>query len=378
MRTNIVRNELAVGTFVALALALGGWVMLQKSRERGLLDVRQVNFTVPHGSGLQKGAPVLVKGIQVGAVNDIELTGENQVRVTCDIAPRFVSRIRNDATAAVVEPALLGSTTVEIAPGEAESTVARDQTLHAELETGLLDRVGEIEGKVADVIAQVDSFVNTAQKTLDTVDSIARKVDQGDGLVARLINDGKLADDTTALIADMRDITASVRNGDGALAMAINDPEFADSLKATASNVRGMVDDVQAGEGALGRLLKDATIIDESTDLIRDVRGSLAKLNELNEEAKGSVGKVNDLVDTTTRAVTKVEELVGTADRVTDEIADTLHRMNNGEGTIAALLNDDAVYRETKSLIKELRESVEDLREQAPINSFLGVVFSAF
>jgi len=378
MRTTIVKNELAVGTFVAVALALGGWVMMQRSRERGLLDVRQLNFTVPHGSGLQKGAPVLVKGIEVGSVNDIELTGANQVRVTCDIAPRFVGRIRHDATAAVVEPALLGTTTVEISPGDADEAAADDQTLSAELETGLLDRVGEIEDKVADVIAQVDSFVTTAQSTLHTVDSIARKIDEGDGLVARLINDGALAEETTALIADLRDITRSVRHGDGALAMAINDPEFADSLKATASDVRGMVEEVQAGQGSLGRLLKDATLVDESTGLIQDVRGSLAKLNELNEEAKGSVGKVNELVETATRAVAGVEGLVGTADRVTDEIADTLHRINNGEGTIAALLNDDAVYRETKSLIKELRESVEDLREQAPINSFLGVVFSAF
>ena len=40
--------------------------------------------------------------------------------------------------------------------------------------------------------------------------------------------------------------------------------------------------------------------------------------------------------------------------------------------------SDDAIFKETRALLKELRESVEDLREQAPINSFIGVVFSAF
>ncbi len=45
---------------------------------------------------------------------------------------------------------------------------------------------------------------------------------------------------------------------------------------------------------------------------------------------------------------------------------------------VAARESDDKLYKETKSLLKELRESVEDLREQAPINSFIGVVFSAF
>jgi len=33
---------------------------------------------------------------------------------------------------------------------------------------------------------------------------------------------------------------------------------------------------------------------------------------------------------------------------------------------------------EARGLLKELRETVQDLREQAPINSFIGVVFSAF
>ena len=48
---------------------------------------------------------------------------------------------------------------------------------------------------------------------------------------------------------------------------------------------------------------------------------------------------------------------------------------------IYAQVIDDAAGRTlatASSLDKELRESVEDLREQAPINSFIGVVFSAF
>jgi phospholipid/cholesterol/gamma-HCH transport system substrate-binding protein len=53
-------------------------------------------------------------------------------------------------------------------------------------------------------------------------------------------------------------------------------------------------------------------------------------------------------------------------------------KVNKGQGTLSKFVNDDAIFRETKALLKEVRESVEDLREQAPINSFIGVVFSAF
>ena len=36
------------------------------------------------------------------------------------------------------------------------------------------------------------------------------------------------------------------------------------------------------------------------------------------------------------------------------------------------------IFTEVERLTVEFRDSVEDLREQAPINAFLGAVFAAF
>lgn len=378
MRTTIVKNELAVGLFVATAILIGVYAFFRRTREKGLLDVRRIQFVVPHGSGLQTGAPVLVRGIQVGSVDDIELTPDSEVKVTCSIAPRFVSRVRADAVASVVEPPLLGATTVELEPGTLPDPVKPNQALESTTKPALFAKVGEIEQKVDGVVAQVSSFVSTAQRTLETIESIALKVDRGEGLVGRLLHDEALARESSGLVSDARAIARDVREGEGALALALRDEAFADDIRAATSDLRRLIEEIDQGQGSLGRLLKDPALVEESTALIRDVRGSLAKLDALNEEARTSVGKVHAVLETTQRAVGKIEGLIDTADRVTGEVADTLHRINQGEGTIAALLNDDAIYRETKSLLKELRESVEDLREQAPINSFLGVVFSAF
>lgn len=72
--------------------------------------------------------------------------------------------------------------------------------------------------------------------------------------------------------------------------------------------------------------------------------------------------------------------------RVTfDNIAQITYKINNGRGTIGRLINDDELHRNTETLLtdaqivlKELRESLEDTREQAPVTSFIRAALTAF
>lgn len=52
--------------------------------------------------------------------------------------------------------------------------------------------------------------------------------------------------------------------------------------------------------------------------------------------------------------------------------------MNSREGTLGKLLHDDELHESTSRLIMELRETVEDAREQAPVTSFLRAATTAF
>ncbi len=53
-------------------------------------------------------------------------------------------------------------------------------------------------------------------------------------------------------------------------------------------------------------------------------------------------------------------------------------KINNGEGTVAKLVNKDTIHQEAGNLIKELRDAVEDSREQAPVTSFIRAALTAF
>lgn len=71
--------------------------------------------------------------------------------------------------------------------------------------------------------------------------------------------------------------------------------------------------------------------------------------------------------------------------RTLDNIASITGKINRGEGTIGHLVNDDDLHRNANTLlsdaqvvVKELRESLEDTREQAPVTSFLRAALTAF
>lgn len=68
-----------------------------------------------------------------------------------------------------------------------------------------------------------------------------------------------------------------------------------------------------------------------------------------------------------------------------DNIASITGKINRGRGTIGRLVNDDDLHRNANTLltdaqivVKELRESLEDTREQAPVTSFLRAALTAF
>jgi phospholipid/cholesterol/gamma-HCH transport system substrate-binding protein len=53
-------------------------------------------------------------------------------------------------------------------------------------------------------------------------------------------------------------------------------------------------------------------------------------------------------------------------------------KINKGEGTIAKLVNEGTIHDDTGKLIQELRDTIEDSREQAPVTSFIRAALTAF
>ena len=99
----IVRNEIMVGTFVALAAIIAFMYLAKKSRERGLPGARHVTFSPDHGTGREPGAPVVMQGITVGEIDDVRLTDDQRMRVEATLHPDSAEPIRAHTRAAAAQ-----------------------------------------------------------------------------------------------------------------------------------------------------------------------------------------------------------------------------------------------------------------------------------
>ncbi len=53
-------------------------------------------------------------------------------------------------------------------------------------------------------------------------------------------------------------------------------------------------------------------------------------------------------------------------------------RISSGQGTLGKLVNEGKMYDNANDLVTDLREAIEDSREQAPITSFIRAALTAF
>lgn len=59
-------------------------------------------------------------------------------------------------------------------------------------------------------------------------------------------------------------------------------------------------------------------------------------------------------------------------------IREVTEKINKGHGTLGKLINEGKVHDSTEGLIRELRDAIEDTREQAPVTSFIRAALTAF
>ena len=115
--------------------------------------------------------------------------------------------------------------------------------------------------------------------------------------------------------------------------------------------------------------------------------GRIITINPGSAESDGKLFEVvNNVMDLQGRTIgdplAKISEVIDeNRDNIRvaiTNIREFSEKINKGEGTIAKLVNKDSLHEETGKLLKELRDTIEDSREQAPVTSFIRAALTAF
>jgi phospholipid/cholesterol/gamma-HCH transport system substrate-binding protein len=160
------------------------------------------------------------------------------------------------------------------------------------------------------------------------------------------------------------DLMAEATSTIKALRDALEEGEILSNLKNIMAQFSKVSDDIAEGRGTLGKLIQDDEIYDHLRELTEQLSGISTRL----AEGKGTLG----------RLLSEDETLYSDLSEAAASIKNFTGMISRGEGTLGKLVSDDALYQEAQLLLHEIRATIDDFRETAPITTFTSIFFGAF
>lgn len=373
MRQDCVRREmtteLVVGVFVLVVLmALGAFTILL-SRENIFKKRTEFVVTFTAIGNLRDGDNVVVRGVPVGKVRRLELV-PGGVRVVSGLEKAV--RLHEGYRIQIISTSVLGGRYMLVDEGPLDAPHVRSGAPLVGTEP--VDLMQEASVVIRDIRSALDEgkVLENIREAVAELRAASEKLNSGEGILARLLNDGKLAADATAAVEDLKaaasslkGIAAGLEGGEGTLGRLLHDEKMASDIGAVAENARTLSDRLAKGEGTLGRLLSS------DDTLYTDLAAAVASLKDVSgrlERGEGTLGKLLSEDDALYR------ELTGTVSSLRVVAA----RLETGEGSLGKILADESLYTEVKSAVEEIRAAIDDYRETSPVVSFSQVLFGAF
>jgi phospholipid/cholesterol/gamma-HCH transport system substrate-binding protein len=276
---------------------------------------------------MQVGNAVVIRGVKAGRVRALTLAAQGWVLVDLDLDEGIV--LPSDPVVLLQSSSLFGEWQATVTGRDAAPQIS-DVMLQLDDVAGAPD--GALPGAVLPDIAQLTTV---AGGIAGNVASVAERV--------------RTAFDDSAA----RELRTSIRNfstASGDLARVVRLQSR--NLDSMAAHVRIGVEDLTATSASLRRTVAR---VDSATE-----QGEIRTIISETERAAGNLRVASERIDSLTRALQSAERslrgVVGKADSV-------LGKVDRGEGSLGLLVNDPSLYRNTDSLLVDLRTLINDFRK---------------
>jgi len=305
-------TQLKVGIFLLAVLALFGIGLFTVGSHKKYFQ-RQYTLWVRFSDvgGLIIGAPVRLAGVTVGRVSAIRfppVIDQKKVIVELKINAGVKERIREDSSAMVRTMGLLGDKYVEITMGSPGARILQDGE--------------ELKGVEAIDLYQ---YVAKTEKAIDSINTI---------------------------LEDVKAISQQIRKGKGFIHSLLYNPEgeqLISNLNESASSLRELIDNLNEASSSLSELISGFE------DLVRDLKSTSSSLRRL-VEGKGT-RFMDELTENLARTSSSLDELIAELTETSRSMKRIVQKIERGEGSLGALINDPTVYEDLKTVLGGVKRS---------------------
>jgi phospholipid/cholesterol/gamma-HCH transport system substrate-binding protein len=293
-----ISNETKIGALAAVAIV---FLILGFNFLKGTsLNTKHTQYyAVFHDiSGLATGNPVSINGKQIGTVSSTD-GGRNMRLITVTMSINLPVDIPNNSVA-IIDPSLLGTTTLEIHLGDSPQFYKDGDTISTEAKGGLFDAAFQ---KLDPVLYEVKNAVGSLDSLLGTVNSV-----------------------------------------------------FDDKTK---NNIKGTMDNLQKSSANLEILLNTQTgALAKTLDNVSSFTGGLKDNNEKINHVMSNLDAT-----TTTLSKLDLEKTLDSLDLTINTLKRVVTKINSDTtGTLGKLINNDHLYDNLTSTSNKLNLLLDDVR----------------
>lgn len=320
-------NDWMVGAaiVVTLVLVVASTLWLQQADLGG--ERLGVTARFRDVGNMQVGNAVVIRGVRSGRVKGIEL-GENGW-VTAELELDEGIDLPPDPVVLIQAASLFGEWQATVT---SRTGVPDNREVHAQLNDEDLAPKGALPGAVLPDIAQLTTV---AGGIAGNVASVAERV--------RTAFDDEAA----------RELRASLRNFNQLSS------DLARTVRSQSRNLDSIAVDVRAGAGDLNEaasaLARTIGRIDTATDS-GEIRGIVEETQRASQNIREASARLNALMASLESAEVSLRGVVVKADSV-------LGKVDRGDGSLGLLINDPSLYRNSDSLMVDLRALIADVKK---------------
>ncbi|WP_407431049.1 MlaD family protein [Arcticibacter sp.] len=295
-----ITNETKVGILatVAIAVLVIGYSFLKGNDV--FSSEQEFYASYDNVEGLVVSNPVFVNGYQIGRVSKLSLVESGKIVVQLKINPDY--QIPINTIARLESTSLLGGKAIVFDIGNSKQYAQNGDTLQANIQQNLMQQVKPVQEKAEAMVGRLDSILTSLNSTINP--EFQQNFNRSFASIANILR----------------------------------------TLEATTQKVDGMV-----GEQS-NRL----------TSIFANLESISANFKNNNAKVTGIMTNLENITDQVARS--NFEQTIKNTDKAVADLQLAINKVNNGQGSIGKLVNDDSLYNNLNNAAKNLDNLMIDLK----------------
>jgi phospholipid/cholesterol/gamma-HCH transport system substrate-binding protein len=311
-------REVKVGLLTVVTIAAFVW-SYNFLKGRDVFSKQRVFYAVyDNVAGLMTANSITINGLNVGQVNKMYFHPEKPGRVVVEIYMSNNVPVPGNSMARIFSSDLLGTRGIQIIPGDSPIMAQSGDTLISAMQLSLQDEVNDM---VEPIMRKTENLITSFDTVLNVLSEIFNK-------------------------------------------------ETRDNLSGTVESLRNTMQNLESATLTVDTLVDGQKI--RLARIISNVESISANLKQNNENLNRIISNVATLSDSLAQA--DVAGIMGKVNRAVGGLNTIVQKIEQGEGSMGQLVNNDKMYNELETASRELNLLLEDMR----LNPGRYIHFSVF